>query len=145
MNCLGIDHGEARVGLAISDALGCLAHPLETVRTTGALDRIAAIVRERGIDTVVLGFPLRVDGTEGSAAERVRAFLERLRPRLPGGVRVVLQDESLSTRQAAEHLRHAGKKSRRHRPVIDQAAAVVILQDFLDEISGTSSAILPPE
>ena len=145
MNCLGIDHGEVRVGLAVSDALGCLAHPLETVRTDEALDHIPQVIRERKIDTVVLGFPLRVDGSEGPAAKRVRAFLDRLRRRLPAEVRIVLQDESLSTRQAAENLRRAGKKTRHHRPVIDQAAAVVILQEYLDELSGTSSATLPPE
>jgi putative Holliday junction resolvase len=144
MNCLGIDHGEVRIGLAVSDALGCLAHPLETIRTADAFERIPELVRQRGIDIIVLGYPLRIDGSEGQAARRVRRFLEGLRPQLPDGIRIILQDESHSTQQAAENLRRAGRKTRRHRPVIDQAAAVVILQEYLDELGGASSATLPP-
>ena len=79
-----------------------------------------------------MGLPLRADGEEGSAAEKVRRFVESLRPLLPGGTLIVYQDEYRSTVQATEHLRAAGKRTKSHRTLIDQAAAVVILQDYLD-------------
>ncbi len=145
MRILGIDHGTVRVGLALSDELGALAHPLETVPEAQALRRIAEVVRERGVTAVVLGLPLRLDGTEGSAAERVRRFLGALRPRLPPDVPVHLRDESLSTVTAAEHLRAAGRRAERQKPVIDQAAAAVILQEYLDELAGPSIWLADPE
>lgn len=132
---IALDYGEARIGVAGSDALGLLAHPLETVASyprTGALERIAAICVAREATAVVLGLPIRADGQEGSAAEKVRAFAETLIPYLPSGIAVFFQDEYGSTKQATEHLRASGKRTRTHRPIIDQAAAVVILQDFLD-------------
>ncbi len=132
---LALDYGEARIGVAGSDALGMLAHPLETVAAqprVAALARIAALFRERGADLLVVGLPLRADGEEGSAAAKVRAFAESLRPLLPPGTAVAFQDEYLSTVLAAGQLRASGKRTKSHRPLIDQAAAVVILQEFLD-------------
>jgi putative Holliday junction resolvase len=144
MRILGIDHGTVRVGLALSDELGLLAHPLETVAEPQALGRIAQVVRERGVTAVVLGLPLRLDGTEGSAAERVRGFLAKLRPRLPAAVPIHLRDESLTTVTASERLRAAGRKAKNQRPVIDQAAAAVILQEHLDELAGPSIWLAEP-
>lgn len=132
---LGLDYGEARIGVAGSDPLGLLAHPLETVDSQprpAALRRIAEIFRQRGAIGLVMGLPLRADGEEGSAAEKVRRFVESLRPLLPEGTLIAYQDEYRSTVQATEHLRAAGKRTKSHRPLIDQAAAVVILQDYLD-------------
>ncbi len=130
---LGIDHGTVRTGLALSDALEFLAHPHATVQTEQAPEVIAALVRHRGVTEVVLGLPLRADGSEGTAAARVRAFLTLLRPLVPEAVPIWLRDESLTTLEAHEKLRAAGKKTRHHRPIVDQAAAVIILQEFLDE------------
>ncbi len=138
MRILGIDHGTVRVGLALSDPLGVLAHPLETVPEPQAVRRIAEVVRERGVTAVVLGLPVRLDGTEGSAAERVRGFLAKLRPRVPESVPIYLRDESLTTVAASERLRAAGRKAKDQRPVIDQAAAAVLLQEYLDELAGPS-------
>jgi putative Holliday junction resolvase len=81
---------------------------------------------------VVMGLPIREDGTEGTAAEKVRKFAGKLATLLPAGTRMEFQDEYGSTKSASEHLRAAGRRTHRHRPVIDQAAAVVILQDWLD-------------
>lgn len=145
MRILGIDHGTVRVGLALSDELGLLAHPLETVPEPQVLRRIPEIVRERGVTSIVLGLPLRLDGTEGSAAERVRGFLAALRPLLPPELPVHLRDESLTTVTAADHLRAAGRKAKDHRPVIDQAAAAVILQEYLDELAGPTIWLAGPE
>ena len=144
MRALGIDHGTVRVGLALSDELGLLARPLEVVAEGEAVRRIGEVVRERGVTVVVVGWPVRMDGTEGTATERVRVFLERLRPVLPEGVEVRLRDESLSTVTASERLRAAGRKAKRQRPVIDQAAAAVILQEYLDEAAGPSMWLAEP-
>jgi putative Holliday junction resolvase len=139
MIALGVDHGDARIGVAASDALGMLAHPVETVPAQphpAALQRLAEIAAQRRAEAVVVGLPIREDGTEGKAAEKVRKFAAQLLPLLPPGVRVEFQDEYGSTKSAAEHLRAAGRRTHRHRPVIDQAAAVVILQDWLDARAG---------
>lgn len=145
MRILGIDHGTVRVGLALSDELGLLAHPLETVGEPQVLRRIPEIVRERGVTAIVLGLPLRLDGTEGSAAERVRKFLAALRPLVPPEVVIHLRDESLTTVTAADRLRAAGRKAKDQRPVIDQAAAAVILQEYLDELAGPTIWLAEPE
>lgn len=132
---LALDYGEARIGVAGSDALGLLAHPLETVASqprAAALARIAVLFRDRGARLLVVGLPVRADGEEGSAAAKVRAFAAALVPHLPAGTEVAFQDEYMSTVMASGQLRAAGKRSKSQRPLIDQAAAVVILQDYLD-------------
>ena len=130
---LGIDLGEARIGLAVSDQLGMLAHPLETItvqRISDALNRIAAIVLRDAIGTIVLGLPRNMDGTYGPAAEKCRAFAEKLRPRV--GCPVILWDERLTTVAAQKSLHAAGRSVKQSRPVIDQVAAQMILQGWLD-------------
>ena len=132
---IALDYGEARIGVAGSDDLGFLAHPVETVASQPrreALERIAAIAAGRGADTVVIGLPVRSDGEEGTAAGKVRQFAAALEKHLAAGTLVVFQDEFRSTVQATALLRASGKRARDHRPIIDQAAAVVILQDYLD-------------
>lgn len=130
---LGIDHGDARIGIAATDPLGILAHPVETIdlRTTPPLDRIAEIAAERKIETLVLGLPLNLDGEEGPAAAKVRHFGEKLAARLPE-IPLVFIDESHTTVDAAEKLRQAGRKAKRQKEVIDQAAAVEILQHWME-------------
>lgn len=135
MIVIGIDFGEARIGVAASDALGMLAHPVETVSAqprAAALSRIVEIVRKRRAECIVIGLPIREDGMEGTAVAKVRRFAASLAAQLPAGFRIEYQDEYRSTMSAAEQLREAGRRTHRHRPVIDQAAAVVILQEWLD-------------
>jgi putative Holliday junction resolvase len=128
---LAIDFGRARIGLAISDELQLLAHPLETVPATkDAVARIAAIVRERKIDKVLVGVPRRMTGEIGPAASEALQFVEKLRAVLP--CEVVTWDERLSTVAANRVLREAGKKSRNTRGYVDQVAAQMILQGYLD-------------
>ena len=132
---LALDYGDARIGVAGSDALGIFAHPLETVPAQprpAALRRIAQLFEERQATGLVLGLPLRADGEEGSASAKVKVFAENLKSYLPAGTPMLFQDEYRSTMQAAEHLRASGKRTHSHRLLIDQAAAVVILQDYLD-------------
>lgn len=128
---LGVDFGRARIGLAISDELRFLAHPLETVAAGAkAIPRIQAIVAERSIATVVIGIPKLLSGVTGAAANEAALFAEKLRQALP--CEVVSWDERLTTVAAERALREAGKKTRATRGYIDQVAAQMILQGFLD-------------
>jgi putative Holliday junction resolvase len=139
---LGIDIGDARVGVAISDELNFLAHPLETieVRRTEPVPRIAALAAERGAGTIVIGLPRNMDGSRGPAAEKAEKFAEAVRAALPDR-RVVLWDERLTTVSAQRSLREAGRKAHEQRGVIDQAAAQVILQGWLDAQAGGSTML----
>lgn len=130
---LGIDYGQARIGIAATDACGILAYPVESIHLaqTEPLGRIAELVAKLGARTLVLGLPLRLDGTEGSACERVRAFGERLHARLPE-LPLIYVDEFLTTSTAQEKLHAAGRKAKNFRPIIDQAAAVEILNNWLE-------------
>ena len=129
---LGIDFGQARIGIAATDACGILAHPVESIHLdrTEPLERIAQLAAERGVRTLVLGLPLRLDGTEGTACEKVRTFGEKLHARLPE-LPLVYVDEFLTTTMAQEKLHAAGKKAKDFRPIIDQAAAVEILNAWM--------------
>ena len=133
---LGIDHGAARIGIALSDPLGITARPLETIHTgeTDPLARIEQLVRDHSVKAIVIGLPLRMNDSEGPQAEAARAFAAALKPCLPDGIPIHLVDERLSTREAEKHLARSGKKGGRkaNKDLIDQAAAAVILQDYLD-------------
>ena len=133
---LGIDPGEARVGVAVSDELGLLAHPLETidVRRTDPVARVAELVREKSAGAVVVGVPRNMDGSFGPAAEKSRAFIAALAPRV--SCRVVAWDERLTTVSAQRALREAGRKARDQKKVVDQAAAQILLQSWLDASAG---------
>jgi putative Holliday junction resolvase len=130
---LGIDHGDARIGVAATDEFGILAYPLETIERarTDALERLVALAAAKRIRTLVVGLPLRMDGSEGDSAAKVRAFAGRLHARLPG-IALTFVDETLTTASAAEKLRAAGKNAKRQKAIIDQAAAVEILNQWLD-------------
>lgn len=132
---LGIDHGEARIGLAISDELGMLAHPLETVPgrdVKAAIERIVELVDEKRVAKIVLGLPLRMDGSVGTAVDKVRSFAKALSRQLPANVELIESDERLTTVAAWEKLHAAGRNEKNSRHLIDQAAAIEILQDYLD-------------
>ena len=131
---LGIDHGEARIGLALSDELGMLAHPLETVQVREVKDvlgHIAAVVERERVGVVVVGVPRNMNGTYGPQAEKVREFAGRLGERVPG-VEVKFWDERLTSVAAQRLLHEVGKDTRKGRAVIDQVAAHLILQGWLD-------------
>jgi putative holliday junction resolvase len=131
---LGVDVGTVRVGLALSDPTGTLASPLETLKRAknhSDLDRLAALVVEHEVTEVVVGEPVHLSGASGASAQDAGNYAQELADRIPD-VPVILIDERLSTVTAASHLREGGIDSRKQRAVIDQAAAVVILQQFLD-------------
>jgi putative Holliday junction resolvase len=132
---IGIDVGTVRVGIARSDPQGLLAVPVETLKrelsTAADVDKVAEFVLEWHVLEVIVGLPRSLSGVEGTAAEAVRKYAVQIARRVaPVPVRVV--DERLSTVTAHRALREAGVRGRRHRPVVDQAAAVVILQSALD-------------
>lgn len=129
---LGIDLGDARIGVAVSDELGMLAHPLETitVKSGRVLERIVHLATEKQAHTIVVGVPRNMNGTFGPAAEKAKAFIADLQKRVK--CPVVAWDERLTTVSAQRSLQEAGRKAKDHRPVIDQVAAQIILQGWLD-------------
>ena len=142
---IGVDVGDVRIGVASSDPDGMLATPVETVPAGGRSQaRLVALVAEYEAVEVVVGLPRSLNGREGPAAAKVRAYALQLANRLAAGpvpVPVRLVDERMSTVTAAQGLRASGVKSKKGRSVIDQAAAVVILQSALEREKSTG---LPP-
>jgi putative Holliday junction resolvase len=137
---LGLDPGDARIGVARSDPSGFLATPVETVnRGRGDVQRIVAILRQEEAIEVVVGLPRSLSGNEGPAAAKVREFAARLARRV-APVPVRLCDERLTTVSAEAMLRDRGRKGAKRRAVVDQAAAVVILQHALDTERATGTA-----
>jgi putative Holliday junction resolvase len=128
---LALDLGRARIGVAISDELQLLAHPLETIPADSqATPRLAQIIREKKVDHVVVGIPRQMNGQFGAAATEALRFVEKLRAILP--CPVATWDERLTTVAAHRALRDAGKKTRDTRAYVDQVAAQMILQGYLD-------------
>lgn len=129
---LGLDLGDVRIGVAVSDPNRRVAVPLGTVHTgaPGDLKAIAKLVAELDVGLVVVGDPLRMSGEAGTRAEQAEGFAEALRAFLE--IPVVLHDERLSTVEADRALKEAGAKSRRRRRAVDRSAAAVILQSYLD-------------
>ena len=135
---LGIDYGDARIGLSVSDALGILARGLETISWNGkdmawALDRIADLVREQGIAGLVIGIPRRTDGKPGKpgqSEDKARLLAALLAERT--GIEPILRDERYTTVLANRIMRETGVRTRQRRSVVDQIAAEILLQDFLD-------------
>ncbi|QIS20819.1 Holliday junction resolvase RuvX [Nocardia terpenica] len=139
---IAIDVGTVRIGVASCDPDGILATPVETVprakggkgRPATDLNRIAEIVREYEAVEVIVGLPRTLRGENGASARLATTFANRLQPLIPG-VPIRLSDERLTTVSAARALRDSGVRARGQRQMIDQAAAVSILQGWLDERS----------
>ena len=131
---VALDVGTRRIGVALSDSGGTVATPYEVVPRSGDRGRdhrhIAVLVDEAGAEVVVVGLPLSLDGSVGPAAQTILAEVDELRAALP--VEVVTWDERLSTVEAERSLRTMGVKKGNRRQVVDQLAATVILQSWLD-------------
>lgn len=129
---LGLDLGDVRIGVAISDPERRFAVPLGTVHTGAPADlkAVAELVREHDVGLVVVGHPLLMSGGVGDRARKAEAFAGALRGFVE--VPVVLQDERLSTVEADRALREAGASGRERRRAVDRSAATVILQSYLD-------------
>jgi putative Holliday junction resolvase len=138
---LGIDFGKVRLGLAISDELGFMSHPLETLRMRDANEvtkRIGEIVREKDVQRVVVGLPRNMDGSHGRSAEGAIAFAAKLRAHL--SCDVVTWDERLTTVSANRALRETGRSTREARGYVDQVAAQMILQGYLDRLQAIAAS-----
>ena len=131
IRALGIDPGSVRIGVALSDDIGFMAHPLQTLKTgKESPAEIAAIADAKNSQVIVIGLPRNMNGTYGPATEKSRELAAALTPLTKA--RVILWDERLTTAMATKQLQLAGRNSKEQRQVIDQAAAVQILQDWLD-------------
>jgi len=143
---LGVDVGTVRIGVARSDLHGMLATPVETVpRGGGDIERVLSIAAELEAIEIVVGLPLALSGRETASTDDARAFAVRL---AAGGPAVRLVDERLTTVSANAAIRSSGKSQKQSRPVIDQVAAVIILQHALDhERAGVSlpGALVNPD
>lgn len=146
---LGVDLGNARVGLALSDPELTFAHPAGNIHVAGdyffAIDEVLNVIEDEQVTHVIVGLPLQMDGTEGKSAKKARRWAANLEKRLrtervevteespkPQIPQVSLVDERLTTVSAHRQLFEAQKASTKHRPVVDQQSAVVILQTALD-------------
>ncbi|HEX9636041.1 MAG TPA: Holliday junction resolvase RuvX [Acidobacteriota bacterium] len=129
---MGLDVGARRIGVALSDESRRLALPLLTLERRSwrrDLEGLVALVRAHQVDLIVVGYPLRLDGTAGESARKMDAFITRLRG---AGLQVATWDERLSSAEADRHLRSAGISATRRRGVTDRIAAALVLQSYLD-------------
>ncbi|MGC8762302.1 MAG: Holliday junction resolvase RuvX [Acidobacteriota bacterium] len=131
---LGVDYGKRRIGFAVSDETASLARPLETAEVTGrraAAEVVAETAKREGARVVVLGDPRHMDGRESTLGEEIRLLARRIEALLPG-VAVVLWDERLTSHEAAAILRERGERPEGRKGRLDQVAAAVLLQSYLD-------------
>ncbi len=131
---MGVDFGRKKIGLALSDPLG-MAHPLGTEKVTGlanTVETILGVIREKEVSEVVLGYPLKQDGTVGEMALEVEKLAELLKRE---GLQVVLLDERFSSERAIRSLHIMGKKKGKNKKDIDMMAAALLLQEYLDRKS----------
>ncbi len=132
---MGIDYGSVRIGVAVSDPLGITARGIETIRWNGrdmdwAVARIAELCREYQVDTVIVGLPRRTDGKESPSEQNARLLAGRIEASFHA--KVVLKDERYTTVMANRIMTETGVKASKKRAVVDQIAAEIILQDYLD-------------
>jgi len=151
MRALGVDYGERRIGLALSDASGMLARPWKTIARQGNPSQVAQTIagevdalarQDESIGVVVLGYPRRLSGERNRQTENVERVADQLRRLVT--VPLVLQDERLSSREADDLLARREGDWRKRKEHLDAMAAAVILQDYLDS-SGASGAAVSPE
>jgi putative Holliday junction resolvase len=130
---LGIDYGERRIGLAISDPLGIIALSLPTLDTKKVKDvfeEIKTIVKEKDVEKIVLGLPRNMDGTIGEKGEKVKEFASKLKEKI--GKEIDFWDERLTSVESLKTLREEKRKIKREKKIVDQISAVLILQGYLD-------------
>lgn len=139
MRILGLDYGDKTVGVAVSDPFGWTAQGLEIIRRNSAdeykksLGRLSEIIKEYGVETIVLGYPKNMDNTEGPRCDKTKAYKERLEKRFTD-IPVILWDERMSTIAATRTLFEAEMSREKMKTVIDKMAAVHILQGYLNSI-----------
>lgn len=133
MRILGIDFGESRMGLAVSDPMGILAGGLCTAKVTGlasAVESAARAAKENDVSLIVVGLPVNMDGTEGERAQRCRQFADELSAAC--GIKTVMHDERRTTILAAGFMNETGTRGKKRKEAIDTLSAQIILQSYLD-------------
>lgn len=133
MKILGVDYGDARTGLSVSDPTGLIAGSPSVIAEWNRdklIEKLVSYIRENRIEEIVMGYPKNMDGTVGARAEKCEALAEELREKT--GVPVVLWDERRTTVAARQILHQSGKKMKQHRKTVDAVAATLILQGYLD-------------
>jgi putative pre-16S rRNA nuclease len=134
MRLLGIDHGDSRIGLSISDELASFAHPYRTLqRDKRVFHEIRQIVERERITGIVIGLPKNMDGTLGQSAAKAKAFGGELALVIPA-INILFWDERLTTMEAQRALHAAGKNAKQSKKMIDQVAAQILLQSYLDSL-----------
>lgn len=141
MRKLGLDVGDKTIGVAVSDALDITAQGITTIERVGIkkdTGRILDYIKEYGCDTVVIGLPLKLDGTDSPQTEKVREFRQKLENKLNGSgmnrVKIEFYDERLTTVMAEKVLIEADMRRNKRKDIIDRQAAIIILQSYLDSI-----------
>lgn len=137
MRKLALDVGDVRIGFATSDIMGIIASGYETYTRKGGdkdYEYIADFCNKNQVDTIVIGLPVNMDGTEGDRVIITRQFAEELKPFI-GDRKIVFQDERLTTVQAERMLIQGGVRREKRKKVIDKVAATIILQSYLDKIN----------
>lgn len=141
MKCMGVDLGHKRIGLALGESEAQMAWPLKTVRVEGdpffALDEIARIAKENGVQFVAVGLPLNMDGSIGPSAKAALRWKKAFEKRV--SCKVVTSDERLTTTGAHRQLESLGMKAKNHMRVVDQLSAVMILQSAMEKEEGRNS------
>jgi len=130
---LGLDVGSKRIGLAVSDPLGITAQGLETIRRQNKrldLEELGKIIRQYSVSEIVVGYPLRLSGAEGTQSEKMQRFAEDLRKKF--GLPVHLWDERLTSSQANRLLREMELSIQKRAGAVDRMAAVLILQNWME-------------
>lgn len=142
MRALGVDWGEERIGLAVSDETGTIASPYKVIKNGGkAAAAVVNAASVTGAEEIVVGYPLTLTGQEGPAAERVQEFARDIQRRV--SVPVKLIDERFTTKSAEEKLRAAGASPQKIKKTADAAAAALILQTYLDVSKKSPPEYLP--
>ena len=141
MRAISLDVGDKTIGVALSDMLGITANGLMTIDRIGIrkdADKVLNLVKEHGCDTIVIGLPLNLDGSDSVQTQKVRDFRKMLENKMMStdikDIRVVFQDERFTTKIAENVLIEADVSRKKRRQVIDKQAAVIILQSFLDSM-----------
>lgn len=136
MRVLGLDYGSRRIGVAVCDELGMTAQGVGTIvrkNRDADLAAIAAFVERFDVERIVVGYPVRLDGSDGIQCEKVNRFIRRLQTGFT--IPIIRRDETLSTKEAEELLREIGVRREKKRGIVDRLAASIILQGYLDALA----------
>jgi putative holliday junction resolvase len=137
MRTLALDHGTKRIGVAVSDELGMIALPLEFILAepfAAFMMRLKEIIHEKQVEQLLIGMPRNMDGTYGPAAEKVREFVAALKEAIT--LPIKLWDERLTSSQANRFLIQANVRRDKRKEKVDQTAAAILLQSYLDSVGG---------